>query len=503
VKLTQGPRQVNGTRRQAERKLRAMALRFGTDGWRGVIADEFTFANVRVVAQAVADLLKEGGAKSAPVPIGYDVRFLGSRFAEAVASVLEGNGVPAYLSDGPVTTPMVSCQVVEAGAPLGVCITASHNPPEYNGFKIKADFGGSAPPEMTARVEALLGKTPPRLGRARDRLQPFLPAYVPRLQAVVDLRGIRGAPVRAVVDSLHGSGGRILENLVRRGRARVETIRAAPDPLFGGQAPEPRPENLGALQEAVRRRRAHIGIATDGDADRIAVCDETGRILSPFQVFGLLALHLIVTKKWRGAIARTFANTLVAERIARRFGLPFFDLPVGFKHIAKLMREQDVLIGGEESGGIGVKGFLPERDGILIGLLLLEMLATGDRRLSRRVAAMEKEFGRFFYRRVDLPLAVEAARASVQRLKSQPPARFAGVRVLGVDPLDGVKLLFGDDGWILFRASGTEPVLRVYCEARSPALLQRLIRAGVALVRKASSLPERSRPAQRSPRVAE
>jgi phosphomannomutase len=463
---------------------RLMAIRFGTDGWRGVIADEFTFANVRAVAQAVADLLRDDGGASAPVPVGHDVRFLSPRFAETVASVLEGNGIATILPDGPVTTPMVSCQVVAGQAPLGVCITASHNPPEYNGFKLKADFGGSAPPEMTARIEALLGRTSPRVGRVPDRRQPFLPAYVPRIRKVVDLGAVRRAPLRAVVDSMHGSGGRILEDLVRGRRARVTTVRSDPDPLFGGHAPEPRPENLAPLREAVLSRRAHIGIATDGDADRIAVCDEAGRALSPFQVFGLLALHLIEHKKWRGAIARTFANTLIAERIAKRFGLPFFDLPVGFKHIARLMREQDVLIGGEESGGIGVKGFLPERDGILIGLLLLEMLATGERRLSRRVAAMEKEYGRYVYRRVDLPVPVEPARAVVDRLKSDPPSRLAGVAVRGVDALDGVKLLLGDDGWILFRASGTEPVLRVYCEASSAPLLERLIRTGIALVRR-------------------
>src|SRR6266571_4387111 len=203
-----------------------MAIHFGTDGWRGVIADDFTFDNVRVVAQAVAGLIRDENGPKAPVPVGYDVRFLSARFAEAVAAVLEGNGVPAILPDGPVTTPMVSCQVVASGAPLGLCITASHNPPEYNGFKIKASFGGSAPPELTARVEARLGRTAPRLGRVPDRRRPFLPAYVARLLAVVDLKTIRRAPLRAVVDSMHGSGARILEHLVRPGRAQVVTIRS-------------------------------------------------------------------------------------------------------------------------------------------------------------------------------------------------------------------------------------------------------------------------------------
>lgn len=469
-----------------------MPIRFGTDGWRGVIADDFTFDNVRAAAQAVADLVHEEGRSVAPIPVGHDVRFLSRRFAEAAAAVLEGNGLPTTLPDAPTTTPMVSCQVVAAGAPLGVVITASHNPPRYNGFKVKAAFGGSAPPEMTARLEALIGRRAPRLGRLPERRHPFMPAYVPRLSAVVDLAAVRRARVRVVVDSMHGAGERILEGLLRGGRVRVVTIRGEGDVLFGGASPEPRPENLGPLRAAVLRHGAHIGLATDGDADRIGVCDETGRVVSPFQIFALLALHLLETKKWRGAIARTFANTLLAERIARRHGLPFHDLPIGFKHIARLMLEQDVLIGGEESGGIGVKRYLPERDGILIGLLLVEMLATRGRRLSRRIAAMEEEYGRYAYRRVDLPLPAERGRAAVAAIRDAPPSRIAGLSVTGVDSLDGTKLLLGDDGWILFRPSGTEPLLRVYCEAPSKALADRLIRAGLTRLR-----------AQRSPRVAE
>jgi len=452
-------------------------IRFGTDGWRATLADEFTFDNVRAVAQAVAGVIgrPDGGG---PVPVGHDVRFLGPRFAEATASVLEGNGIRTLLPDGPVTTPMVSCQVVASGAPLGVCITASHNPATHNGFKIKAAFGGSAPPELTARVESLLGRTPPRSALPSGTRHSFLPAYLPRLRRVIDRGTIRRAPLRVVVDSMHGSGGRILEAFLEGGRARVVTVRSDADPLFGGTPPEPRPEHLGPLREAVVRQRAHIGIATDGDADRIGVCDETGRVLSPFQVFSLVALHLIENRKWKGAIARTFANTLVAERIARRFNLPFHDLPIGFKHIAALMRETDVLIGGEESGGIGVKNYLPERDGILIGLVLLEMLAVSERRMTRAVARVEKEYGRFAYRRVDLPLPIERSQELVRSVRDDPPSSLAGRRVERVDPLDGVKLLLGDAGWILFRASGTEAVLRVYCEAESEALVDALIAAG-------------------------
>jgi phosphomannomutase len=306
---------------------------------------------------------------------------------------------------------------------------------------------------------------------------------VPRLAAVVDLEAVRRARLVAGVDSMHGAGGRILEDLVRGRRARVRTLHAERDVRFGGGPPEPRPDRLDALRREVVRGRAHLGIALDGDADRIGVVDERGRFVPPLQVFALLALHLLRGKGWRGAIARTFANTLLAERIAKHHGVPFHDLPVGFKHIARLMREEDVLIGGEESGGIGVKRYLPERDGILIGLLLLEMLATGERRLSRRIAAMQAEFGAYDYRRVDLHLPPGQGRLAVERLRQGPPASLAGQRVTGLDPLDGVKLLLGDAGWILFRASGTEPVLRVYCEAAGSRLVDRLLRAGTTRIK--------------------
>ena len=464
-----------------------MSIRFGTDGWRGLIAEDFTFENVHKVAQAVADLIHEEGNAGSPVPVGHDTRFLSRRFADAAAAVLEGNGIPTILPDGPTTSPMVSCQVVASAASLGICVTASHNPPTYNGLKIKAAFGGSAPPELTERLETLCGRRAPRIGRAPDRRHPFLPAYVPRLHAVADMAAIRRAPLRVVIDSMHGTGARILEGLLRGGKIRVHTIRSEPDVLFGGSSPEPRPENLELLRSSVIRHRAHLGIATDGDGDRLGVCDEKGRIVSPLQVFALVALHLLRHKQWRGGIARTFANTLLAERIARHFGLQFHSLPIGFKHIARLMLEQDILIGGEESGGIGVKRFLPERDGLLIGLMMMEMLAAGPRRLSRCVETMQEEFGRYAYRRVDLPLPTDQGRRAVSRLQRHPPVRLGGLRVEGIDTLDGLKLLLGDAGWILFRPSGTEPLLRIYCEARDNSAVDRLIRSGMARLRASAS----------------
>jgi phosphomannomutase len=321
-----------------------VAIRFGTDGWRGVIADDFTFDGVRAVSQAVADLIHEEGRSGSPVPVGHDVRFLSRRFAEAAAGVLEGNGIPTMLPDAPTTTPMVSCQVVAAAAPVGVCITASHNPPQYNGVKIKAAFGGSAPPELTARLEALLGRRAPRHGRPPERRHPFLPAYVPRLHAVADLEAIRRSPLRVVVDSMHGAGGRILEGLLRGRKTRVVTLHGEPDVLFGGIPPEPRPENLTALAEAVVRSRAHIGIATDGDADRFGIIDRDGTWVSPNHILALVYDYLVDTRGWNLPAARSVATSQLVDAAARARGQSTYQTPVGFKYIGQLIREDKIAL---------------------------------------------------------------------------------------------------------------------------------------------------------------
>jgi phosphomannomutase len=460
-------------------------IRFGTDGWRGRIADEITFAGMRRCAAGISAFLHRRGRGGSAVAIGFDGRFLSPRFAAEIARALEQEGFLPLLSPEPLPTPALSFQVVTVRAALGVMITASHNPAEYNGLKLKDSDGGTLDQELTECLAGCIpGRDPgPASPRSLPRQSSFVPSYLRALRERVALRKIRAMGCRVIADSMHGMGGTFLERILAGGRTRVRTLRAQIDPLFGGVNPEPIALHLGALRSAVRREQAAAGFATDGDADRVAACDEQGRFLSPLTLLPLLALHLLEHRGERGGIARTFAGSLRMERIARRFGLPFFDLPVGFKHVARLLRRNEILLGGEESGGFGFRGFLPERDGLLSSLLLIEAMAVSDSPLSELVRRMEKEYGRYFYDRIDLPCPPETGRRIASGLAASPPARIAGMRVTDVDRLDGVKLLFGDDGWLLIRPSGTEPVLRLYCEAPTrtavkAALLQAARRVG-------------------------
>ncbi len=472
------------------------AIRFGTDGWRGRIAEDFTFRNVEIVAQALADYLREvGSSADPPVLVGYDRRFLSERFAARVAEVLAGNGLRVGLYRRDLPTPLVSFDVHRRQARAGVVITASHNPPEFNGFKIKESFGGSARPEVTAAVEAWLGRSQPRRrpfehAEAEGLIQwsdPPDEAYVQRLRALVDLEAIRRSDWHIIVDPMHGAADRYLERVLGGGRCRVETIRAERDPLFGGVNPEPMPQNLGALFEAVRVARATIGLAHDGDGDRLAAVGEDGSFLTPHQILPLLVWHLGRERGERGIVVRTFSQSVLVDRIADALGCPVRVVPIGFKYIADLMLTEEVLIGGEESGGIGVRGYLPERDGTFAGLLLLEALIARGERPSEAVRALWREFGEFHYRREDLHMLVEPGREIVARLTSDPPDRVAGFRVVDVQTLDGTKLLLDDASWILFRQSGTEPVLRVYVEATSVLKRDQIMEAGLALVGELSS----------------
>jgi phosphomannomutase len=479
-----------------------MTIAFGTEGWRGVIAEEFTADNVRLVTQAIADHLRAqatvpagaGGARAGVsvrplgVAVGYDTRFLSDYFARAVCEVLAANGIASRLSRAAVPTCAVSRYVVHAGLSLGIMVTASHNPAVYNGLKVKEAFGGSSSQETVTSIEQRLGASPirrqpfeealaARAVQQADLIAPFLRG----LRAAVDLAAIRGTRLRILVDSMHGAGGRLIERLLKGGRARVETLRAEPDPLFGGAAPEPIPARLGELMRAVRRSRADVGIANDGDADRISAVAPGGRWLNPGQLLCLLLAHLVATRQATGAVVKTISNTMMINRMATALGLRLIEVPVGFKHIAKLMLEDHVLIGGEESGGIGVAGYLPERDGILNGLLLLEAMAVRRKRLPDLVRELERRFGRWHYGRRDLRLTESQVDGLFARLGGQAPTDLAGIPVARVNPLDGVKLIGRDDSWLLFRRSGTEPVVRIYAETPDPRRLSRLLALGVRL----------------------
>ncbi len=478
------------------------AIRFGTDGWRGIIAREFTFDNVGRVAQALADFLTDGRRKridlyrdwgapyrevDAGVVIGYDTRFLSEEFALHVARVLAGNGIPVQVSHDFVPTPTLSHAVETHGAACGVMITSSHNPPAYSGFKLKAEFGGSAPPSYTAEVERRLPRQArfPLYDGDIERTD-FKTPYLKRLAELVDLERIKAGKLRVVVDAMNGSGAGCLAALLKGAGVPCVQVRAQPDPMFSGYNPEPTPQNLTPLKAVVRAQRARlqrgellIGVVTDGDADRIGGMDDTGAVLTSHHCYSLILKHL-VEEGGRGDVVKSFALTDTVDRIAAEYGLHVVQVPIGFKYVAEQMLTRDVLIGGEESGGIAVKGHVLERDGLLMALLLLEAVAKGGVPPSRLVADMMKAYGPRHYARRDLRL--EERLEVVERLLSDPPDQVGGERVVRVEDLDGVKLRFAD-GWLMCRASGTEPLLRVYCEMNSPEALEHMHAAAGELVR--------------------
>jgi len=456
---------------------------FGTDGWRGVIAEDFTFENVRRVAQATADYWNSlpGGPKTAIV--GYDCRFLSETYAKLVCEVLDGNGITALYTPEAVPTPAVTYAVRDRRLCGAVMITASHNPPQFNGYKIKADFAGPADPSVCAEIEKRVDASPVRIGSSGHiSIYDPRPAHIAAVKQIVDFRAIRRAKPRVAIDSMHGCGGRILEGLVG---GSTSTIRAGRDVLFGGVNPEPTGKNLHALCAAVKQSRAHIGLATDGDADRVGVVDDTGRYVSIQIVFALLLLHLLRNRKERGGlVVRSTNGTVLIDRICRAHGLEMAEVPVGFKWICQKMRETDVLLGGEESGGMGFRGHIPERDGILANLMLLEMLAVTGKRFSQLANELQKEFGRSVYDRVDISYPLAKRQLLLDTLRQNPPRNLQGIPLVGMKDFDGVKYLAADDSWLMFRASGTEPIVRIYSEASSAARVRRLLAFGETLARK-------------------
>ncbi len=475
-------------------------IRFGTDGWRAVIAEDFTFANLERVAQAYSDYLQQTSKKEAPadasnnsavplVIIGYDRRFLSEQFAERAAEVLAENGLRIALFSEAVPTPIVSWAVKLNNAAGGVVITASHNPADFNGFKIKAPWGGSASPEITSIVESLVDARSPRrqpiaTSDEREMLEASITSYRAQVASYIDLERLKSAQMSVVVDPMHGAGGRWVESFLQGGTLQTETIRADRDPLFGGVNPEPIDRNLAALRSRVKEINASLGLATDGDADRVGAVNERGETMTMHEVVPLILLHLARERKLTGGVVRTFSQSVLTKRIAEAHNLKLHDTPIGFKYIADLMLKEDILIGAEESGGIGVKGHIPERDGILNCLLLLEAVVTAGKTPSAMVKEMHREFGEFYFGRRDLHVEVRRGQDLVARLASEPPGAVAGHAVQGVETLDGTKLLFEDESWLLFRQSGTEPALRVYSEATSVAKMNALLMEGEQLALK-------------------
>jgi phosphomannomutase len=464
-------------------------IKFGTDGWRAIIAREFTFVNVERVAQAYADYLSRHAAYGQKpfVVIGFDRRYLSEKFAARTAEVMAGNGFQIALFSEAQPTPLISWAVKDLAATGGVMITASHNPANFNGFKIKAPWGGSAAPETTHEVEQLVDKTAPKKATVTDDGHALLDAptarYREQIASYIDLERLKNATGKVIVDPMHGSAGRWVESFLDGGTLGVETIRDYRDPLFGGVNPEPIDQNLAPLKQRVVEAKALVGLATDGDADRVGAVDERGRTMTMHDVVPLLLLHLARVRKMTGSVVVTVSQSVLTKRIANEMGLKIYETPIGFKYIADLMLKEDILLGAEESGGIGVKGHIPERDGVLNSLLFLEAIVSAGKPPSEMLADLHREFGEFHFGRRDLHMPVSRGQELVAQLSQNPPANFASFDVTEVVTMDGAKLIFDDESWLLFRQSGTEPVLRLYSEATSIDKMKKLLDAAQNLVK--------------------
>ena len=454
-------------------------IKFGTDGWRAKIAEDFTFDNVRLVASAFVKYLKDSGLDKKGAAVGYDNRFQSEDFALAAAQIIAGAGIKTYLSKISLPSPALSYYVKSHNLGAGAMITASHNPPEWNGFKIKEYFGSSARPEVTKAVEANLTDVKTHNYASQRSLEYFdpKPEYLKHISSFVDLERIKKANLKIVLDPMHGSGAGHLKELLD-----IEEINGSRDPLFGGLNPEPIPVNLEETTSYMKEIQLNYpeqiaaGFVIDGDADRIGCVDPSGAFISSHNVFSLILKHLVENRKMSGKIVKTFNISRLVERQAKKYGLPFDEVPIGFKYIADKMLSEKVLIGGEESGGIGIYGNIPERDGSLCSLLLMELMAYEKKSLKMILDGIMEELGHFAYDRIDLHIDREKVMPKLETLKKQEI--FAGNKVTKVETLDGIKLNFGDNAWILFRASGTEPLLRIYAEAPSLDQVELLLQEG-------------------------
>jgi phosphomannomutase len=465
-------------------------IKFGTDGWRAVIAEDFTFANVRVVAQAVALYLKEAGLAERGLVVGYDTRFASEDFAAAVAEVVAANGIHVYLCDRPAPTPVVGYTILHRKAGGSAVITSSHNPYQWSGFKFRPEYGGSAPPEVLAQIEAHIPNIiasgdvdglPLAEAKTRGLVETFdpRPPYRQQVAKLVDLDFLRAAGLQAVVDSMHGAGAGYVRELLSGGRTRVWELRAVRNPLFPGMHnPEPIARNLAPLVKAVRRRKADVGLATDGDADRLGVIDERGQFLNQHQVFALLTYYLLEVRGLRGPLVKSLTTTRMIQSLGRLYDVPVFETPVGFKFLGPKMIAEDAIVAGEESGGYAFRGHLPERDGVVSALYFLDLMARRERRPSELLAELFQKVGPHFYDRIDIHLAPEQAPAMRERLARARPDRIAGLAVTGTDTTDGFRFDLKGDGWLLFRFSGTEPLLRIYTEVEDEALVTKVLEAG-------------------------
>lgn len=466
-------------------------IKFGTDGWRGLIADDFTFANVRRVAGAIASYVLKYEDAQRGVIVGYDARFLSPQVAETVAEVLAAAGIPVKLANDYTPTPAVSYAVKQHSAAGGVMVTSSHNPWNWNGIKFKGNFGGSATPAIMKKIEEELaaGAEPEGKKAAIDKVD-LKKAYVAAVCAFADMDLIAKTRFKFAVDAMYGSGRGVLPGIFDARGVQYVAIRQEVHPLFPGINPEPIPPHTAMLQETVVREKCDAGLATDGDADRIGAVAEDGSFVDSHKIFCVILRWLLERKKWPGDVVRAFNTTRMIDRIAAKYGRKLHETSIGFKYVADLMMEREILMGGEESGGIGYSRFIPERDGVLNCLLLANVMAEEGKPLGRLVADMQQEFGPHYYGRSDLHISDEMKQGAIDRARADSTQTLGRYKILKKEHRDGVKFFLnaptngnGAEAWALFRASGTERMLRLYVEAASPELVKELLETGEEFVR--------------------
>src|SRR5713226_8046928 len=463
-------------------------IKFGTDGWRGIIAEDFTFANARVVAHAIARYVVRCEDARKGVIIGYDHRFASDGIAAAAAGVISASGTPVFLTDKPCPTPAVSLLVRRRGAAGGLMITASHNPYQWNGIKYKASYGSSALPSIVAQIENDLAVVQrehvPPLPPRKNLIHPLEPRapYLEALEKLVDWKRLRDAKFRFAFDPMHGSAAGLLPELFRRNGIHCDEIRGTRDPRFGGVHPEPIEPHIEALRRAVLSGKFDAGLSADGDGDRIGAIDRNGTFINPHQIFALLVWHLAGTRELPGDIAKTFSVTKLIDKLAAKFGRKLHETPIGFKFICELMLEQNILIGGEESGGIGTSLYLPERDATVSALFVAELMAWHGKSLGEMLTALHAEFGEYHYGRVDLDLKPGQKEKAIAHFSNGKLSRILDLPLARQEDMDGIKLYLGDAGWVMVRASGTENLLRVYSETSKPETTRRVLEAVTQIV---------------------
>jgi phosphomannomutase len=471
-------------------------IKFGTDGWRGVIADDFTFDRLWIVACAIADYVKGNSRESEPLLlIGYDTRFNSDRFAQLCAVAASTYGVRVKIAESFVPTPAISYATVDLKADGAIMITASHNPPRYDGIKFKAPYGGSASTGITTEIESVLrrieSKPPERpdvlfediISGGKVELFDPVPRYLDKVVSVINADVFPAKGVKVMFDPMYGAGQGLLPRALEMLGMGCSQIHGEHNPLFPGLFPEPIGDNLNELRDAVVSGEYQVGIAVDGDADRVTAIDASGRFISSHMVFALLLKHLVEVRGWTGNVVKTVSTTTMIDRLCDKYGLQLYVVPVGFKYIADLMLSEDILIGGEESGGTGIKNHIPERDGILIGLLLVEIMATNGKTLGQLIDGVMDELGqRFVYLRRDIELTQAHKEALLANLHELNPQEIGGLKVTGVETIDGLKFHREDGSWVMLRVSGTEAVVRVYAEATGEREVEDLVAEGVKLI---------------------